>query len=157
MQGKHFHTECFKDIFSPQNAFRVDLLLDFLKHCSQAQEWKNTLKKAFAGAWCLPSAYFGHSQGLYRCMPNGHGYTACVDKCNISKSFLVFLGQPSGECLRLLPCTSLNPGKFWTCLEKPGEDENIAAGTGFCSAGVWSFSPSCQIAGVGETELYEKI
>lgn len=30
---------------SPQNALRVDLLLDSLKHCSQAQEQNNMLKK----------------------------------------------------------------------------------------------------------------
>lgn len=45
MQDKHFHTKCFKDVFSLQNALRVDLLLDSLKHCSQAQEQKNMLKK----------------------------------------------------------------------------------------------------------------
>lgn len=49
MQDKHFHTKCLKDVFSPQTALRVDLL-DSLKHCSQAQEQKNMLKKAFAGA-----------------------------------------------------------------------------------------------------------
>lgn len=156
MQDEHFQTKCLKDVFSPQSALGVDLL-DSLKHCSRAQEQKNMLKKAFAGAWCLLSAFLGHGQGLYRCMPDGHGYNACVDKHNISKSFLVFLGQPSRECLRFLPCPSLNSGKFKTSLQKPGEDEGIAAGTGCCSAGVWGFSPFCQIAGVGETELCEKV
>lgn len=111
VQGEHSDTKCLKDVFSPQRGSRVDLL-GSLKACSQAQEQKNMLKKAFAGAWCLPSAFLGHGQGLYRCMPDGHGYTPCVDKHNISKSFLVFLGQPSRECLRFLPCTWLNSGKF---------------------------------------------
>lgn len=111
MQDEHSHTKSLKDVFSPQTPSRVDPL-GSLKRCSQAQEQKNMLKKAFAGAWCPQSAFLGEGQGLYRCMPDGHGYTACVDKHNISKSFLVFLGQPSRGCLRFLPCTSLNSGKF---------------------------------------------